>query len=413
MSAELKNTVAKNLGVPVATLEERMASVLTENREAWVASGKDEAACETLAIRVAGRQLKSESAKLQRSGAEVVEGMFVSVPRYKDWAQNAYKKMKDRLLSMDQDGRILLIEQGLVSIVEDNLDGSYTHTVNPSFKTGSLESESAELTIAELPKFCEKLDETTWFCLIENNNRPTWPSGDPNPSFGRPRRTSEPERSCSFLGRRNGGDVEVITIKFEGDMAKDVPTTFVPGRIAVRMGKNGVGYAKPNVTKFSADESLATIFQARPSRSRLTGPTGAVVDLVGGVWPQRRVPSFPLTSSLSHISKWADSKERWDKLTAVHGEVVHIDPREKGGYIVTVGDLDITSTAPAVDVYVPSEHEHLVDFGVGSEIVLVGRAWSSRDGEPRSTRRWWVCDAIGASAAEAVESSSDDDGWDA
>lgn len=414
MSTDLKNTVAKNLGVPVATLEDRIQTVLAENREAWVASGKDGDACEVLAVRVAGRQLKAESAKLQRSGAEVVEGMFVSVPRYKDWAQNAYKKMKQQLISMDEDQRVMLVEQGLVTIIQDNLDGSYTHTINPSFKTGSLESESAELTIQELPKFCEVLDDTTWFCLIENNNRPTWPSGDANPTFGRARRTSEPERTCTFLGRRNGGDVEVLTIKFEGDMAKEFQQTFVPGRIAVRMGKNGVGYAKPGVSNFHADESLATIFSGPPFQVTANGPTGSVIDLVGGVWPEGEfLPSFDLLPE--HISKWADSKERWDKLTAVHGEVVHIDPREKGGYIVTVGDLDITSTAPAVDVYVPSEHEHLVDFGVGSEIVLVGRAWASRDGEARlDTTGWWVCDAIGASAAEAVEDSEEGgDGWDA
>ena len=135
MSAELKNTVAKNLGVPVATLEERMASVLTENREAWVASGKDEALRDFDPR--CGPSLKSESAKLQRSGAEVVEGMSSASPLQGLGAERLQED-EGPPLSMDQDGRTLLIEQGLVSIVEDNLDGSYTHTVNPSFKTGSL-----------------------------------------------------------------------------------------------------------------------------------------------------------------------------------------------------------------------------------------------------------------------------------
>ena len=67
------------------------------------------------------------------------------------------------------------------------------------------------------------------------------------------------------------------------------------------------------------------------------------------------------------------------------GEVVHIDP-EKGGYIVTVGDLDITSTAPSVDVYVPAEHEYRMDFGVGSEIVIAGRL-AKPDDEPRLLNR--------------------------
>ena len=115
------------------------------------------------------------------------------------------------------------------------------------------------------------------------------------------------------------------------------------------------------------------------------------------------------------MSKWADTDQKWEKLCAVHGEVVHIDPREKGGYIVTVGDLDITSTAAAIDIYVPAEHEFRMDFGVGSEIVVVGRAWISRDDEPRlDSTAWWVCDSIAAAPALSDDTASEDaQGWDA
>ena len=56
-----------------------------------------------------------------------------------------------------------------------------------------------------------------------------------------------------------------------------------------------------------------------------------------------------------------------------------------------------------------------MDFGVGSEIVIVGRAWMSRDDEARlDSTAWWVCDSI-ASVASATEAPEEDanTGWDA
>ena len=412
--SELKKTVANNVGVSVDTLNARIEEVLTENKDAWISAGKSDEDCTVLAIRVAGRQLKAEAQRLSRSGAEVLNGMFVSVPRYKDFAKSGYAKMKTTLESLDETARLNLVAQGRITLIEDNMDGSYTHHINPSFKLSSLDEETSEVVLHSLPKIVQELDATTWFQIIENNTMPTFASGDANPRYGRARKLSEPVRECLFLGRRGTGDVELITVKFEGDLALENQPTFVPGHLPVRMGRNGVGYAKPNVSKFVADDSVATLFQAPPFSLTAAGPVGLVVDLVDGIWPSGEfLPSFDLLPQ--HIGKWADSNERWDKLCAVHGEVVHIDPREKGGYIVTVGDLDITSTAASIDIYVPSEHEYRMDFGVGSEIVVVGRAWMSRDDEPRlDSTGWWVCDSIAAPApASDAEAPEEAQGWDA
>tara|TARA_R100000541_G_scaffold32129_1_gene40881 strand:- start:64 stop:1305 length:1242 start_codon:yes stop_codon:yes gene_type:complete len=412
--SELKETVAKNVGVTLDTLNARITEVLVENKSAWTAANKTEDECSILAIRVAGRQLKAEAQRLSRSGAEVLTGMFVSAPRYKDFSKSGYAKMKNTLGTLDEVARTALVAQGRITLIEDNLDGSFTHTVNPTFKLSSLEEETSEIVIHSLPKHVQELDASTWFQIIENNTMPTFQSGDANPRYGRARKLSEPVRECLFLGKRGSADVELITIKFENDLALENQPTFVPGRLPVRMGRNGVGYAKPGVTKFVIDESLATVFAAPPFAVSAEGANGLIVDLVDGVWPQGDfLPSFDLLPE--HVTKWADTDQKWDKLCAVHGEVVHIDPREKGGYIVTVGDLDITSTAPSIDVYVPAEHEFRMDFGVGSEIAVVGRAWISRDDECRmDSTAWWVCDSI-ASAAPAPEEAdeSTSTGWDA
>jgi hypothetical protein len=60
-----------------------------------------------------------------------------------------------------------------------------------------------------------------------------------------------------------------------------------------------------------------------------------------------------------------------------------------------------------------------MDFGVGSEIVIVGRAWMSRDEEARlDSTAWWVCDSISAVPAQAAPeedtlADAESKGWDA
>ena len=413
-----KAVVAKNVGVSVEALDERIVEVLEKNEEVWLASGKSADECAELAVSVAGRQLKSEAAKLARSGAEIIEGMFVSVPRYKDWGANAFRKMAETLSNMaSEQARNLLIAQGRIQLIEDNLDGTYTLSHNPHFRarTTPLPEEVATRKVTELPKeaYIQKLDESTWFQIIENNEMPYFQqSGDENPRWGRPRATTQPERTCLFLGRKKGSDeTELFTIKTDGELAKTQFAAFTPGRIAVSFARNGVGYGRNGVTVFETDESLASIFPVPPLAISEDGTSGLAVDLVGGVWPDGDfLPSFSLLSD--HIARYADTNERWDKLCATIGEVFHIDPRDNGGYDVEVGDLDITSTAEIQKFYIPPNQTDLLTFGVGSKVLLIGNGWNTREGESRlSVTGWWVVDAIQAAVPQLGE--DEDSGWDA
>ena len=103
-------------------------------------------------------------------------------------------------------------------------------------------------------------------------------------------------------------------------------------------------------------------------------------------------------------------KERWDALAAAIVEVIHIDPRDNGGYIITTGDLDIMSTAGTVDIYVTGKHDSLVDFAVGSTLMLVGSPYMSRDGEAKlAVTGWWCAESMAVS--ETVE-APEEGGWD-
>jgi len=84
--------ISKNVNCTVDALNARMSEVLDTNRAAWMDAGKTDEECSINALRIAGRQIKSESERLKRSGATLFEGMFISAPRYKDWADFAYKK---------------------------------------------------------------------------------------------------------------------------------------------------------------------------------------------------------------------------------------------------------------------------------------------------------------------------------
>jgi len=60
-------------------------------------------------------------------------------------------------------------------------------------------------------------------------------------------------------------------------------------------------------------------------------------------------------------------------------------------------------------VYVGASEETSVDFGVGSELVVVGSPWVTRDGEARfMTSGWWCMNRI----APLADTDDGEDGWD-
>jgi hypothetical protein len=131
--------------------------------------------------------------------------------------------------------------------------------------------------------------------------------------------------------------------------------------------------------------------------------TGLVPSLLG---------SENMLSSLDALRDYYDTFNGkdgwWDRMVGVVGEVIHIDPRENGGFTLVCADLDIASVAPVVEVYVPSEHGSRVDFAVGTKILLVGQTWRTNDTDEQklSVSGWYPFDEV--EAMEAVDA----EGWD-
>ena len=397
---QMIDRISKNIGASEEVLRSRMDTVLSENKNTWLDAGKTEDECTLNALRIAGRQIKSESERLKRSGATLYEGMFISVPRYKDWAELAYKKAAGTLAQGIETVTESLIEDGNVILYEDNNDGTFTKRYNPSLaQKAKFESGSATTELDSLPKNTYDAGNGIYFHLVWDKNNPTFPSGDNNWKYGSPRPLTEKDRTCLFLGRPQGtkDDMRVYSMRFNGQLAEEQHPAFVAGTIAMRPARNGdVAYGKAGVSVFNRDDSVQDSFSDAPDT--LIAGLDQIKTLEGG-----------LQDIEAYVGTLSD-KERWDALAAAIVEVIHIDPRDNGGYIITTGDLDIMSTAGTVDIYVTGKHDSLVDFAVGSTLMLVGSPYMSRDGEAKlAVTGWWCAESMAVS--ETVE-APDEGGWD-
>lgn len=402
---EMYERVAKNVGCSVGELSSRHKRVLDAHALSLQANGLTEADIDTKTLRMAAAELRSEKAKLSRSGCVMLEGMFLSTPRYKDWGKVFYNKYKDLLASLDGEGRKALVAQGLVSLyLVDDLDGGYKMVHNPSLTNKTAFAEGvAETHVSALPRQATRIDDGTgYFVCIENKSSPTYPSGSPNYAYGKARSTEDLERTCLFIGRKVGDSSapQVIPMKFRGDLAKVNYPTFMPLRIPANLSRNGTAYAKAGVSTYTLDESVKEIFAKPPLMTTGGGLIADNMEILKGL---DEIESFVGTLS---------DKEKWDALCAVVMEVAHIDPREKGGAIITLSDLDLMSSAPPLDLYVNMEEDMKLDFGVGSLLAVVGQPYVGREGDGRlATTGWWCVENM-ASAMPAAEVADGEDDWE-
>ena len=124
---------AKTLNTDVATLKAMTDKVLAEQGSAWASAGKSEADAYALALKVAGSKIRNANARLARSGASKMEGMFVSVPRPKEWGKILYNKMKNQLMNASEEVRMTFVDNGTVVLYTDNADGTFTRYAREDF----------------------------------------------------------------------------------------------------------------------------------------------------------------------------------------------------------------------------------------------------------------------------------------
>jgi hypothetical protein len=403
MDMTIVERVAKNVGCAVDALMAEQRMVREERGNTFLSSGKTEEECDMLCLRIAAQQVRSREAALAKSGCSLYEGVFVSVPRTKDWAKFAYEKTRNQLNGLSLEARLALVKQGILVLYTQGDDGAWTKHYNLSLSQGIAFVEGSVESVVSGPddRNCMSLEDGSQFYMVADNRTPTWPSGSPNFRYGKSRQQSEPERTSLFYGRKKGDtNLSLMTVRTSGSLAKASFPTFTTGTVALRPNANGdVLYGKDNVTVFNADESLSSIFPGPP------------VEWLGSLMRGDKKLVHQL-DTLDAIPTYVDTlgdKEKWDALVGTMLEVIHIDPRERGGFVVTLSDSDIMCMAPPTDIFIPASQEDTLDFGVGSMVLAIGSPWVTQEGEARlSTTGWWCMDRIIPAMAE----EESEGGWD-
>ena len=386
------NNIAKTLNVAPEMVQERANAVLAEQGAAWKNAGRSEDDCFILALRVAGRNITSENARMRRAGADTYEGMFISVPRPKEWGKILYNKMKNQLGSASAEVRQTFVDNGSVVIFDDNHDGTYTRLSAEKY-FGRPESD-----LSELPKHTMQLDANTHFYVVWDKNNATFPSGDANFKYGAPRPQDERERTSTFFGRIQGSNSElkVFTVSGSAKAADKQYPTFTPLTIPLKTGKNNRCYLNVNVSDATVNTELSNIFSG--------SPLDMLPDIIG---QENMLPNLGAIGAYYDQHNGTDGW--WDRMCATVVEVIHIDPRDNGGAILVCGDTDITSLAGTIDVYC----DDIPTFGVGTKLMIVGQAWRTREMEDKmSVNGWWAYDEI-AALVEPDFSDDGDNGWEA
>ena len=402
MADDMIANLATSLNTTPENLTEVAAGILLGKGADWARAGHDEAACNILSVRVAAQVIGRQNAQMSRSGATRFEGMFVSVPRPKEWGKILYNKMKNQLESLPVDAQDALIREGSVVVFHSNGDGTYQRRGSGAFFNGGEGIDEA--SVSELPRHTVTLsDGLTSFYVVWDKNNPTYPSGDPNFKYGKPRPQDERERTCLFMGRKEGTNdaPSLISIKAEGKNADALyPPTFVAGTIALKTGRNpAVAYAVRNgLSVFNADATKQEIFSA--------DPLSVVQEMLGDDF----LPNFGALEPFLNENQGTDGW--YDRNIAVVGEVIHMDPRDEGGCVLIVSDLDITSLAPPQEVFVSGLHADKVEFAIGTKVMLFGQVWRTREDDIRLTvNGWYAHDVIPVVNGDDV-TLDDTEGWD-
>ena len=404
MDEKMVANIANTLNTTNDRVMEMATTVLDENRDIWANAGKDEATMEVQALRIAQIKMQRANAALARSGASNYVGMFVSVPRSKEWGKILYNKMLKDLKNLSDEAINGLVRAGSVVLYEET-GGEYIRKANPSlFAFIPLADEMNETTVTELPREAMEYAEGRFFYIVWDNKTPTWPSGDRNFKFGKPRPQDERERVTLFLGReesQTNAPIRLLTVRANGKEADALyPPTFVAGRIPLKGAKNpDVAYVVRDVSVFSRDDSVQSVFSSPPLVVNNGTPDGPITDLVRDMVG---------VSGLDSYHSQNEGSDGWyDALVGVVGEVIHMEPKDNGAMVLVLGSDDMTSL-DTIDLWVSGKHADTIDFGVGSKVVAIGQTWMGREGAVRfSCSGWYAYEPVEAMVSDFVEADTD------
>jgi|TARA_R100000458_G_C8248395_1_gene225811 hypothetical protein len=369
LQEQMKNEIAKyaeKTGISVEEAQATFDSLVTEhNLDTNTEQGL------LVARSVFRAKFASTRARMQaeptndNTGDEVVSytkkatGFFYAVEPPRNWEENR----RNNLLAEFQRDAQMALNTGNIAVAVQLADGNYE-------VTKLVDDEIVTKVLSKLPNTEPmQVDDDRW--IIPVDNRKSFGSGTPNPNYGRPLPAEAWTRRLFFVGQvGTDSQLKTFQLRLKDDSARAFnPSTFTWYEFDCIPNSN-----IPNLLHGRKDGSTVTSLKTFQSELDMN----TVIDSVLG----------NIKSSLLELENFHNNvkdKPSHERMVVVEGNAANMRLSSNGNQTVYLSDLnaefsygdDDNASTPC---WIPQEME--IDFGIGSNLMIVGRTSQSvRDGE--------------------------------
>jgi len=322
------------------------------------------------------------------------KGFFWAVENCRDWEETNRKNIR---AEYDRDSQTL-IQSGKIAMAVQLTDGTYEVSL---IKDGEMNTKTMEKLPDTEPM---QVDDDRW--IIPVDNRKAWGNGTPNPTYGKPLPANRYQRTLMFVGSLNDGEDKAYQLRINGEQAVEFePRTFALCEFECVPNSN-------NPSNLSARKDGSTVNSLTYLDEEID-----VLSIIQDKLGDKISALIALDSYHSDNSH----KPYGERIVVTDGNVanMNLQPYENGNRVIYLSDLNadfdyegegFSSTA----CWVPSNIE--IDFGIGSNIIVVGRtSQSMREGAPSNVSinvlGLYVVDRHGSADVSVPPVEDDDYSW--
>ena len=400
------NGLARRLSVEVEEMTEKYTELALSNN-LDLEDERQQLMAMSLTRQYVKSRLSSNRSSNQQSYGTMITGFFVGFEPVRDIME--YKR-KNVLNRYNADSSQALNDEIVAEIILE--DGQYQKT---QVRDGEWETK----TIPQVPGSAIEVTEGTWIVPVDPVK--VWQSGDSNKNYGKPLPAEQHQLRAHFIGQTSEGDTRLWMVQLKNEMAKNfrAETFRMVSFYGLPNEERGAIYGIRNKTLESVnyidlldeddprwfstenynyedalvehmEDYVTDLFDLEEYHQEIISQPGIKMVVTDGI-----VTSMNLT-----VNERTGNRIVWiEPLDASYG----------------FDDEDIPESTP---VWVPSHVN--IDFGVGSDIVVIGRTNQSQkkddngmpiDGEynPVSINLYGLHVRLGTGLAEETEIDSEGD----
>lgn len=322
------------------------------------------------------------------------KGFFWAVENATDWEE----RNRNNILAEYQRDADSVLQAGKAAMAVQLSDGRYEVTL-------VLDGEQNTKVMEKLPEVNPmQVDDDRW--LIPVDTRKAWASGQSNQSYGKPLPANRWQRTLMFIGTLGEGEPQQYQLRVNGEQAVDFhPRTFALCEFDCVPNSN-------NPSNLSARKDGSTINSLNYLDEEVE-----ILEIV------QKLLGEKISALVALDSYHADNSHKpySERIVVTDGNVanMNLQPYDNGNRVIYLSDLNadfdyegegFSSTA----CWVPSNIE--IDFGIGSNIVVVGRTSQREvDGELSNVSinvlGLYVVDRHGSADVPVQPEEDDDYSW--